>query len=296
MPRPCPHCFPLGATSEQRTAVVRRGVFRRRSDNRWIQRYRCGGCRRSFSSATFDVCYRQKKRQFNRRIFELLASSVSQRRCAYLLRLNRKTIKRKFMFLGRQSLIKLWRHNLSLPAAQQIEFDDLETFEHTKCKPLSITLAVESGTRRILGFGVASMPAKGRLVRKSLMKYGPRADDRPRARRLLLATLRGLTSTDLIIKSDQNPHYPEDVKHFFRRAQHICVKGRRGAITGQGELKKIGFDPIFSLNHTCAKLRADVNRLARRTWCTTKRIEGLRAHLAIMSLYHNESLLARRRV
>jgi hypothetical protein len=273
------------------------GVFRRRSDKRWVQRYRCGGCRRSFSSATFDVCYRQKKRQFNRPIFELLASTVSQRRCAYLLRLNRKTIKRKFLFLGRQVLVKLWRHNLSLPPACEIEFDDLETFEHTKCKPLSVTLAVECHSMRILGFGVASMPANGPLARKAMKRYGPRADDRSKSRKLLLATLKGLTSTqELIIKSDQNPHYVEDVKHFFKDVPHIRFKSRRGSSTGQGELKKVGFDPLFSLNHTCAKLRADMNRLLRRTWSTTKSIEGLRMHLAIVSLYHNQALLARRRV
>jgi len=39
-------------------------------------------------------------------------------------------------------------------------------------------------------------------------------------------------------------------------ATHRTVKGRRGSIAGQGELKKIGFDPLFSLNHTCAMLRA----------------------------------------
>jgi hypothetical protein len=150
---------------------------------------------------------------------------------------------------------------------------------------------------RILGFGVASMPANGPLARKAMKRYGPRADDRSKSRKLLLATLKGLTSTqELIIKSDQNPHYVEDVKHFFKDVPHIRFKSRRGSSTGQGELKKVGFDPLFSLNHTCAKLRADMNRLLRRTWSTTKSIEGLRMHLAIVSLYHNQALLARRRV
>jgi hypothetical protein len=221
---------------------------------------------------------------------------VSQRRCAYLLKLNRKTIRRKFIYLGKRALVELRRFNAARPSSQIVEFDDLETFEHTKCKPLSVTLAVESQTRRILSFSVASMPAKGRLTRKAFKKYGPRKDDRARGRKLLLASLVGLVDERVVIKSDQNPHYPDDVRKFLPKSKHITFRGKRGAITGQGELKKIAFDPLFSLNHTCAKMRADINRLIRKTWCTTKKAERLRYHLAIMSLYHNRALEAPKRV
>jgi transposase-like protein len=296
MARNCPRCHPLSSASDPRSPRIRIGVYRRRSDKKWIQRFLCKICRKSFSSATFDPCYQQKKRQLNQSLFDLLASGNSQRRCAYLLKINRKTVKRKFLFLGKQSLVDLWRHNFTRPRAQVIEFDDLETFEHSKCKPLSVTLAVESGSRRILNFVVSSMPPKGTIARRAFKKYGPRLDERPRGRKLLLSSLKGLVMPNVVIKSDQNPHYTNDVKLFFKNSAHVQLKGRDGAITGQGELKKTGFDPLFSLNHTCAKLRADVNRLIRKTWCTTKKAERLRYHLAITSLYHNRALLAPKRV
>lgn len=296
MARICPHCPPLDSSSDLRSARIKIGVYRRRSDKKWIQRFLCKVCLKSFSTATLDPCYQQKKRQLNQTLFNLLASGNSQRRCAYLLKINRKTVKRKFLFLGKKSLVDLWRHNFSQPRAQVIEFDDLETFEHSKYKPLSITLAVESRTRRILNFVVSSMPPKGIIAQRAFKKYGPRVDERPRGRKLLLASLKGLAMPNVLIKSDQNPHYTNDVKIFYKNSVHIQMKGRDGAITGQGELKKTGFDPLFSLNHTCAKLRADVNRLIRKTWCTTKKAERLRYHLAIMSLYHNQALLAPKRV
>ena len=92
------------------------------------------------------------------------------------------------------------------------------------------------------------------------------------------------------IKSDENPHYESDVKAFFPKCEYETHKGRRGSIVGQGELKKIRFDPLFSVNHTCAMLRANINRLFRRTWCTTKRIDRLSAHIAVYALYHNQNL------
>jgi hypothetical protein len=249
-----------------------------------------------FSKATLDPCFKQLKRQYNSLIVELLVSEVSQRRCAYILKLNRKTIKRKFIFMGVAAKAKLKKYNFLFPKANLVEFDDMETFEHTKCKPLSITLAVEGKSRRILGFAVSQMPAKGLLVRKALKKYGYRRDERSRGRRKLFRALQPLINEAAIIKSDQNPHYPKDVREFFPQATHLTYLGKRGAIVGQGELKKVRFDPLFSLNHTCAKIRGDVNRLIRKTWCTTKKKERLELHLALQALYHNQSLLARKRV
>jgi len=64
----------------------------------------------------------------------------------------------------------------------------------------------------------------------------------------------------------------------------------RGCVAGQGELKKIGFDPLFSLNHTYAMMRANINRLFRRTWNTTKDPRKLRDHIDLYVWYHNSEL------
>jgi hypothetical protein len=200
-------------------------------------------------------------------------------------------VQRKFIFLGHQALKKIENLNLALPQVKTVEFDDLETFEHTKCKPLSVTLAVEFGTRRILGYEVSQMPAKGKLTKIAFKKYGPREDQRRFGRAKLFEKIKPFVVPEALVKSDENPHYPNDVKRHFPLATHKIFKGQRGSIVGQGELKKIRFDPLFSLNHTCAMFRANVNRLFRKTWCTTKIPQRLHLHLAIYSLYHNLSLL-----
>lgn len=284
----CPHCL---KKSESRNSVIKFGSFRRKSDQKYISRFRCRDCSKTFSLATLDPCLHQKKRHLNRIIVSLLTSGVSQRRCAKILAINTKTVVRKFMFMGSAALIELNSMHYLWPKAQVIQFDDLETFEHTKCKPLSVTLAVEEKSRRILGFNVCSMPAKGKIARIALKKYGPRKDDRSQARKELFQQVKPYVVDNVLIKSDQNPHYPIDVKTYFPNSEHIAYKGRRGCIVGQGELKKIGFDPLFSLNHTCAKLRADINRLFRRTWCTTKKLERLRLHIALEAVEHNYSLI-----
>jgi len=135
------------------------------------------------------------------------------------------------------------------------------------------------------------MAANGRLASNAAKLYGPRKDERRPARRRLFHKVKDLVREGLTIKSDQNPHYPKDVATFFPSAKHERFKGKRGSQTGQGEIKKVKFDPLFSLNHTCAMLRANVNRLFRKTWCTTKRADRLYAHLVLYAAYHNAELI-----
>ena len=283
----CPYCYSDHPPSDFRSDIVRFGRFRRTSDQKYIPRFRCQKCLKTFSQASFDPCYKQLKRQHNQDIQQDYTSGVSQRRLARNLGLDRKTIKRKLLFLGIQAMMLLNDFNSRFPKATEIEFDELETYEHTKCKPVSIPIAVEAKTRRILAFAVAQMPAKGRLVEKALKKYGPRPDMRAEGRRKVFESLKSLVKPNVVIRSDQNPHYPADIKVHFPESVHITVKGKRGAITGQGELKKVGYDPIFSLNHTCAMMRYQMSRMIRKTWCTSKKRKYLELHFALSALVHN---------
>lgn len=287
----CPYCLSSKNASDSRTLIVKTGRFLRRSDLTFQQRFRCRGCGRSFSQATFHPCYRQKKRQFNPEIFQYLASGISQRRLAITLRLNRKTVVRKFLFVAFWA-DHVWKeHRRRSKKSREIEFDDLETMEQTKLKPLSVTMAVESGSRRILGFRVARMSAKGRLAHRSVQKYGRRRDERRQKRRSLLREIAPFLTPDAKLKSDENPHYGTDVAEIFPGHPYLVFPGLRGCVTGQGELKATPCDPLFSLNHTCAMLRANINRLFRRTWNTTKRADRLALHLTLYCLYHNLLLI-----
>ncbi len=290
MRRACPYCSISPRVSAEGPKVIRHGTFYRRSDRRRITRYRCLRCRRSFSTATFEPCYRQLKRHINERLRTDLCSGVTMRRAAVNLRVSRTTVARKLKFLAIQARR---RQETDLARARRkliIEFDDMETFEHTKCKPLSITVAVEFKTRRILGLEVSRMPAKGKLAAIARKKYGFRRDERPEGRRRLFESIAPLVDPRAEIKSDQNPHYPPDVAKHFPLAKHVRYKGRRGCVVGQGELKRGGFDPLFALNHTCASFRANVSRLYRRTWNTTKRPDRLADHLSLYMDYHNRRL------
>jgi hypothetical protein len=227
----------------------------------------------------------------NQKIRELLCSSVSLTRTAELLRLNPKTVVRKAIFLGIQAKLAERERILALSdgVISEAQFDEMQTAEHTKCKPVSLPLLVHPGTRQILGIEVASMPATGKLAEIARRKYPPRRDERAEKGQKVLRVLERIAPPNIPILSDQWPTYPHWIKAVLPTAVHHTVKGKRGCVVGMGELKKTGFDPLFSLNHTAAMFRANVNRLHRRTWCTTKKLDRLELHLWLYVNFHNET-------
>jgi hypothetical protein len=168
----------------------------------------------------------------------------------------------------------------------------MESSEHTKLKPLSIPILVDKHTRRILAFDVVSMPAKGRLAALSRKKYGLRPDHRAAGINQLLEKMKPKLKHSSVIRSDNCPRYSSPMKRHLPELQHLTCLGGRGCVSGQGELKRKVYDPLFSLNHTAAMLRANINRLFRRTWCISKKAENLRNHIQIYVRYHNEILTA----
>ncbi len=270
--------------------IIKNGSFYRTSDSKRVQKFVCKNCNGRFSTATCSLYWKKKKRNKLKKLLELRASSVTERRAAKILHLNRKSVKSMSEFLSglyKQKNITQLQKRYSLEQCVALEFDDLETVERSKYLPLSVAIAVDSKSRKILDFQVNSMPARGLISKKAIQKYGRRQDERPLGWGQLMNNLKSYVSPTCVMSSDENPHYTKFVKKYHPEAQHIRFEGGRAGDHGQGELKKLSFDPIFTLNHTCAMLRANVSRLIRKTWSISKKKQGLIDHLNLYVYYHN---------
>tara|TARA_B100001939_G_scaffold333315_1_gene333169 strand:- start:71 stop:958 length:888 start_codon:yes stop_codon:yes gene_type:complete len=265
------------------------GWYKRKSDSQKIDRFRCHSCGKTMSNASLDIAKWQKKRQLNHMVKMMLASNMSMRRIAKVLHIDPKTVARKLVFLGTHLNNELKKQCVS--HVSDIQFDELQTIEHTKCKPLSVVMAVCKDTRQIVGFQVSKMPATGHLAKMSRKKYGIRPDERQQGLHQLFAELQRKNFSPKRLTSDECTLYKPAVKQFFPNVAYAQFKGAKSSIAGQGELKKQYMDPLFSINHTFAMLRANINRLIRKTWCTTKRIDRLVHHIAIYAHFHNNALL-----
>ena len=280
----CPRCAA--------SCVIKYGRFRRTEDAQSIQRYRCKDCGKGFSSSTFTPTYRQKRRRLNRLIESDIASSTAQRRIAIKQGCARNTVARKIAFLAEQARAKTKAWLASQEPFTNLQWDELITFEHTRLKPLSVAvMACEQG-RSILGFRVAQIPASGLIARRSREKYGPRRNLSGYARRDLLKTLAPHIAAQATVTCDEHPRYREELETALTGVNVIQHRSVRGSLTGQGELKRTGWDPLFTINHTLAMLRDNIKRLTRRTWCTTKRKSALEDVIAIYVHFHNSRLVS----
>lgn len=272
--------------------IIRDGHFRRKEDSKTIQRFRCKSCGLRFSNATFTETYKQKKRRVNFPLLKFYSSGMSIRRLALLLGVDKKTIARKIPLIA-EKCRRLNDQNLKAKKGRiyNIQIDDLITKENSKLKPLSLSLAVDEDTRRILSMEVSQIPAFGHLSNIAIKKYGERKDHHFEGLTRLFQKISPIVSDEVVVKSDEHKRYPAFISAYLPKAKHFTFPSERGCVAGQGELKKVKFDPLFIVNHTCAVLRANVNRLIRKTWCTTKDPKRLKDHLDIFMFFYNEILL-----
>ena len=285
----CPHC-------KEAINFIKRGVYRRPSDQKKIQRYQCKNCAKSFSDQCHSFDFRLRKRRINQSVFRLLSKGNSQRGCAQILGVHPKTIARRVTRFGSCAKKHLRSFQKKTRNICEVVFDEMESFEHTKLKPLTIPLAVENKTRKILALDVGKIAAKGHLAEISKRKYGKRMCQRKKVLESLFHQFTPMVDPFCLLKSDESQHYPNVVKKHLKEATHKTYKGRKAAVTGQGELKKGKHDPLFYFNHTAGMIRDNIKRLARRTWCTTKKIERLLDLLHIYAFYHNQILGGKKRV
>lgn len=287
---PCPNdnCKFYGS----KEFVQKDGRFYRRSESRFIQRFRCSSCGKRYSHATNALEFGQKKRRLNSEVKNLFCMGLSQRGIARFLKISRLTVERKMIYLAKKANLSQEKFLKSIRGkVKHMQFDDMISVEHTKMKPLTISLAVDVGTRVILGARVAPIGAFGHLAVPSRKRYGPRPNRHKVALNELFQRIHPTLARFPKIESDEHKFYPEFVRKYAPKSEYIRHKGGRGAIVGQGELKKLVYDPLFILNHTCAMLRANINRLFRKTWCTTKKPERLQMHLDIFIDYYNQVYL-----
>jgi len=277
----CPYC--------RSRHVIKRGSFYRKITKSYHQRHFCRDCQKSFSSRTNSLTYKQKRPDINLQLFELLNSGVTLWGSARILKVKYTSVYKKFLWLSEKAAEY---HGKQKFLVKELQFDEMESIEHTKLKPLTIALAV-SENYKILGAKVGTIPAKGHLAQIAYKKYGPRENESTIKIKELLTELKPklLTKPDLI-KSDKKPSYSALAKELFKDIpyeQYLSRgnKEKKREMKYQKQEKKI-FDPLFALNQRCAKLRADIKRLTRRSWCTTKKKEHLERHLMLYIAKNNQ--------
>jgi len=270
---------------------IKKGTFFVKHNSKSIPRYQCKACGKKFSSHSFSDTKWQKKPELNKEVFNRYHSNECQNDIARNLKVNRKTVVRKIRFLAYKARrIHEEKLNKGEFKIYQTQFDEMETFEHTRMKPVSIAIAVESywddkeqvyKTGRIIDAIAAPMYYKGRLAPRAQEKYGDREDLSLGARIDVVESVKkSAAKPNVKILTDAKSSYGNLFSNILPecRLESISRKQNSGS----------EYDRMFSLNHTCAELRHRMSRMARKSWVTTKNVDGLQEHLDIFIAYWND--------
>jgi hypothetical protein len=110
-------------------------------------------------------------------------------------------------------------------------------------------------------------------------RHGRRPSQSASAVRHALSALRLLTPAPFVLESDRKPLYGRLGRRLFgsRLTWH----------NHSASARRDRANPLFPINHTNARLRHFLSRLRRRTWCVSKTLRHLQAHLQIAALWVN---------
>ena len=251
------------------------GYVKRKKNQIKIREYKCFICKSKFTKNSISKSSYQKRPDLNEKVMDLYCEGNTLRGISRLLNCDYKTVVRKFRFMANLA------HEAHLKNLQEgnikttyIQIDEMETFEHTKEKPLGIELAIRPKTYQIVSAKVCRIPIKGANVSPQKMLEAREKSSRKIAQSEMCFDIQKVLKDDTTIKGDGS--IPKVVKDFFNDK----------TIESISEFDKKEKE-LWAINHLCAKLRHHMSRLNRKTWATTKNMDRLQMHLDLFIAYQN---------
>lgn len=285
---PCPHpaCLVGGR-------VIKRGYFRTKSGAH-RQRFCCRACGSHFSEYSVTPLRGLRKLHLTMRVVSLRSRNMSIRDAARQLGVSPGFVERRIPRLGELARTELEKLRTAYVRRHgpltEVQLDEMETYEHTRLKPLSVSISV-TPRRFIVAVAVAPIPAKGPLAAMSRAKYGNRPDGSREAFERVARTAARMARRDVTLVTDRKRLYAVALRRVMPGARHTAVKSRSSAVAGTADMKDRGFDRMFALNQTCAMVRSQLSRLNRRTWKGTKVAARAMDDLCVYAWWHNMRIM-----
>ena len=212
----CPNVACPAHREPDHSFCTRDGAYRALCRNHPVPRFRCRECGRRFSRQTFRADCRQKKPAINATCLDLMVSCVGQRTAARVLKVARRTVERRFAWLGRHAAFFQANRLVAARIAGPFQLDELETFEANRYQPVTVPVLIERRTLFIVGTAAGPLRRKGRMTPRQRLRraehearFGRRPSRSDSAVRTVLRPLRAVVPepSPVVLESDHKPSY-----------------------------------------------------------------------------------------
>jgi len=243
------------------------------------QRYQCKDCKKTFTKRNGTLNYRHRKQHLRQNITDMYCEGMSLRAIARTLSINYKTVVKYFLEnanVSRENNLK--RLAKGGIVTTYVQFDELETFEHTKKRPLGVQVSVRAKNGQIISTKVCYIPVKALSVSKSYIEEWNKNINR------------GIAITDMLLETKKSLN-----KNF---STVVCDNAKQPVAIAKKIFNKVNIQVYNSheknkrIDLAFLRMRQDISRLRRKTLATTKRKERLQKHLDLYTDYHTEKRIA----
>lgn len=275
--------------------VVRDGRYRRPSDGRTFQRFRCQHCHRRFSTRTFAPDYWLRKRSLFPRIASLATEGPGLRQSARFLRLSHATVGRHLARAGRHCLLLHRRLLRASPPREPIVIDGFETFEFSQFFPFHLNLAVGQQSWCLFHFTDSPLRRKGAMtpgqkrrrthLEETLGRPDPKAIENA-VLELLRFTLPWVETPAPVCHSDDHPAYRRALKRLCEIRLRRGLPPVRHHVTSSRE-RRTAANHLFPVNLADLLLRHAQAAHRRETIAFCKRRQAAIERLAIFTIWRN---------
>ena len=237
------------------------------------QRYQCKSCLKTFTKRTGSLNYRHRKQHLRKKITQMYCERMSLRGIARTLKIDRKTVVRYFKESASEATTKNRKrlHEKGL-VTRFIQFDQLETYEHTKRKPVGIQVSIRWKTGEIISAKAGYIPIRALAVSKAYSSDWNSKVTNNHTFDMLWESKKALNEKGTLVSCDTERSQVNLLKELYTEP-YLTLS------PSSSENKKI--DRVFR------KMRQDISRLGRKTLSTTKKLKRLQKHLDLYIHYNN---------
>ena len=265
----CPHCN-NERLRKRGSMKTKRGV---------VQRFECKACHKTFTQRTGSLNYRHRKQDLRTTITELYCEGMSLRAIARVLKIHKKTVTKYFLENAQVARTKNLKalDNRDI-VTTYIQFDELETFEHTRRKPLGVFVSIRAKTGEIISTKVCKGNIRALSISKEYIQdwnTEAKLEKQSALTDLLLELSKVANRAYTTIACDGYQPQVNFAEKFFNKDKFVNVQVLKS------ENKRIDLAIL--------KLRQDISRLKRKTLATTKKSDRLQKHLDLYTDYHNKN-------
>jgi hypothetical protein len=252
-----------------------------------VPRFRCRGCRSTFSRQSFRHDCGDRQPAKNSRLLELLTSGIGYRQSGRVLRLSTTAVQHKARKIARTCWYLHANLRDRLGHGRTFVLDEEETYEQASIRTLTVPIVIEHDSWFVVATAVGAIRRRAvagsqrrRWQENDERKHGRRRD---RSRRCVARVLRDLdqqvAGQSLVLRSDEKSSYATLAQQVFGdRVRHETTPSR---------LPRTTHNPLFAINTTIAMSRDLCGRLRRHSWLVSKKARWLRRHLAMFVAWRN---------